>query len=445
MALRVNITSLGCAKNRVDTEVMLGLLRTAGFLVTTRVEEAAVLIVNTCGFITPAKEESIGAILELAQFKETGKCRLLLVGGCLAQGYAPELAADLPEVDGFFGPGEVGDIVRIVREAWQGKRQNRVGPPAYLYDHTTPRVLSTPKHYAYVKITEGCDNRCSYCVIPALRGSLRSRMPDSVAREVQGLVRRGVQEVLLVGQDTTRYGYDQESNAGLADLIPRLAAVPGLKWLRLLYCHPAHFTRRLIEAMAAEAKVCRYVDLPLQHADDEILRQMNRQVTQRQIRELVRELRANLPGIAIRTTFIVGYPGETPAKFQTLLDFLAEMRFDRVGIFTYSREEGTPAGRQKDQIPEAVKEERYHQAMALQQQISYSLQQAWVGREIDVLVEAVLAPGLFRGRSEREAPEVDGHIEFRGKGWRPGQWARVKVTAAGHYDLMGEALNEPGE
>ncbi|WP_243237354.1 30S ribosomal protein S12 methylthiotransferase RimO [Heliobacterium chlorum] len=444
MTVKVNITSLGCAKNRVDTEVMLGLLRDAGYEITHREEDAHVLIVNTCGFILPAKEESINTILELVRFKESGKCQALLVAGCLSQGYSDDLAKELPEVDGFLGPGEVPKVASIVANVLQGKKTIQVGQPDFLYDHTMPRVLSTPFHYAYVKVADGCDNRCGFCMIPNLRGPFRSREEDSVFQEVQSLTERGIQEILLIAQDTTRYGLDRYGDFRLPQLIRRLAPIDGLKWLRLMYCYPAHFTPELIEAMAAEPKVCRYVDLPLQHADDELLRSMNRRSSVAEIRQLVKDLRANLPGMAIRSSFIVGLPGETEEKFQRLLDFLEEMRFDRVGVFTYSREEDTPAGRHLDQVPDEVKEERFHRAMTLQQAISRSIQQEWVGRTIPVLVEEEVSPGLYRGRSEREAPEVDGFIEFKGKDLMSGQWAKVKITSADDYDLMGEEINEPG-
>ncbi|MZP43736.1 30S ribosomal protein S12 methylthiotransferase RimO [Heliobacterium gestii] len=445
LTIKAHITSLGCAKNRVDTEVMMGLLREAGYELTQREEDAQVLLVNTCGFILPAKEESIQTILELARYKETGRCRALLVAGCLPQGYAGELAAELPEVDAFFGPGDVPRVASIVADALGGKRSLEVGRPEFLYDHTMPRVLSTPFHYAYVKVADGCDNRCSYCAIPELRGRFRSRSEESIIQETQSLVDRGIQEALLIAQDTTRFGADRYNEFRLPQLIRNLAPIEGLRWIRLMYCYPSHFTPELIEAMAAEPKVCRYVDLPLQHADDELLQSMNRRASVAEIRRLIQTLRDRLPGLAIRTSFIVGLPGETEEKFQGLLDFLAEMRFDRVGVFTYSREENTPAGQMADQVPEEIKEERYHRAMALQQEISLSIQQEWVGKTLEVLVEEEVAPGIYRGRSEREAPEVDGHIEFRGRQRMVGEWAHVRITAASHYDLMGEAIDEPGE
>ncbi|QGG46923.1 30S ribosomal protein S12 methylthiotransferase RimO [Heliorestis convoluta] len=445
MAIKVNITSLGCAKNRVDTEVMMGILRNAGYDFAHREEDAEVHIVNTCGFILPAKEESIGRILELAALKQTGPCRALLVAGCLSQGYSSDLAKELPEVDIFLGPGEVPQIADLVAKALSGQKLKQVGQPDYLYDHNTPRLLTTPFHYGYLKVADGCDNQCSYCSIPSLRGSFRSRSEDSIIAEAQTLLQRGVQEILLIAQDTTRYGLDRYGSYRLPQLLKKFKEVEGLQWLRLMYCYPNHFTPQIIEAMAADPRICKYVDLPLQHSHDDILQAMNRRGTQKEIKKLIQSLREQLPGIAIRSTFIVGFPGEEEEHFQALLEFMEEMRFDRVGVFTYSQEERTPAGKRHDQIPEEVKEERFHRAMALQQEISLSIQKEWIGKTVKVLIEEEVEPGRYRGRSEREAPEVDGFIEFSGTGLLPGQWAAVKITAAEHYDLIGEVLHESGQ
>ncbi|KAB2954162.1 30S ribosomal protein S12 methylthiotransferase RimO [Heliorestis acidaminivorans] len=445
MATKFNITSLGCAKNRVDTEVMMGLLRSAGYDLAHREEDAEVLIVNTCGFILPAKEESINRILELAALKQSGACRALLVAGCLSQGYSSELADELSEVDIFLGPGEVPQIADLVAKALAGNKFVEVGKPDYLYDHNTPRMLTTPFHYGYLKVADGCDNFCSYCAIPSLRGNFRSRSEESILAEAQNLVQRGVQEILLIAQDTTRYGFDRYGEDRLPQLLHKFREVEDLQWLRLMYCYPDHITPQLIEAMAKDPKICKYIDLPLQHGDDYILQAMNRRGSKQEIKKLVQSLRENIPGIAIRSTFIVGFPGEEESHFQNLLEFMEEMRFDRVGVFTYSQEERTPAGQRLDQVPEEVKEERFHRAMALQQEISLSVQKEWIGKTVKVLIEEEVEQGLYRGRSEREAPEVDGFIEFSGKDLMPGQWATVKIKAAGHYDLMGEALDESGQ
>ncbi|MCW2278514.1 30S ribosomal protein S12 methylthiotransferase RimO [Heliophilum fasciatum] len=446
MTVSIHLASLGCAKNRVDAEVILGQLQGAGYHIVERPDDATVLIVNTCGFILPAKEESIETILDMARYKQEGCCQLLLVGGCLAQGYVDELAPALPEVDGYFGPDDVGQIVAIVNKALGEKLAvPHLASPQFLYDHTMARVLTTPRHYAYIKVADGCDNHCSYCMIPALRGSFRSRDEASVIAEAKALVEQGVQELLLIAQDTTRYGLDKTGEFRLPALLDALAPAVAPAWIRLMYCHPAHFTPAMIEVMARHGNICRYVDLPLQHVDDQILTAMNRRTTQAKIRQLVADLRAAMPGIALRTSLIVGYPGETDTQFQSMLDFLTEMRFERVGVFTYSQEEATPAGQRDDQIPEAIKQERFDRAMAHQQDISLAIQREQMGKILAVLVDEEVEPGRYRGRSHREAPEVDGYIEFTGQGWQPGQVVPVRITAAHHYDLMGEALHEPGE
>lgn len=433
------MVNLGCDKNRVDSEVMLGLLECGGFQLTGE-QDADVIIVNTCAFIQEAKEESIETILELAGYKERGRCRVLLVAGCLAQRYPDELLREIPELDGVVGTGGVGDIVDIVRRAAMGERVREVGPPGFLSRQALPRVLSGSPFTAYLKIAEGCDNRCAYCVIPGLRGSHRSREPDTLTEEAAQLVSGGVRELILVAQDTTRYGSDLGNGATLAGLVTRLVRLKGLEWIRLLYCYPTGITFELVELLCGEPKVCRYLDIPMQHAAEPVLRRMGRKTNRDDLRKLVRFLRHSVPGLAIRSTFMVGFPGETESDFQELLEFLREARLDRAGFFAYSREEGTAASRMPDQVPEAVKQERLERAAAVQRDVSLSLNRARVGSEVPVLVEGRKGRHYY-GRSESDAPDIDGWVFLEAREeLDPGTFVRVRITRAGSYDLWGEIV-----
>ncbi|RJQ28145.1 MAG: 30S ribosomal protein S12 methylthiotransferase RimO [Peptococcaceae bacterium] len=437
---KVGMVSLGCPKNLVDSEIMLGLLEKAGYIVINDEQEADVLIVNTCSFIDDAKEESIKAILETAQNKKRGKCRALLVAGCLAQRYGPELLADLPEVDGIIGTGSVPEIVAAVRQALTGERTVAVAKPGFEYAGGLPRVSSTPPFSAYLKIADGCNNCCSYCVIPDVRGSYRSRPFEDVIEEAADLVNRGVREIILVAQDTTAYGIDRYGRYRLAGLLRQLAAIDGLRWLRFLYTYPTRLGQDLIEVIAGEPKICRYLDVPLQHASDGVLSRMNRQMRQKDIRQLIERLRSALPGLVLRTSFIVGFPGETKSEFQELLDFMAEVKFERAGVFTYSREEGTAAALMSGQVDEQKKDERQERAMLLQQEISYARNRAMIGKIITVLVEGAAAEkkGVFWGRSEADAPAIDGVVYVKtGKELAPGDFVQVLVKEAYPYDLGG--------
>lgn len=443
MSLRVGVVSLGCVKNLVDTELMLGLLDRAGFEITSNQNDADVLIVNTCGFITEAKEESISTILKMARSKVTGRCRVLLVAGCLAQRYGRELLDEMPEVDGVMGTGDVSLVVEVVRRTLAGERVGEIGPPGFLHTYRFPRVRATAPHLAYVKIAEGCDNRCAYCAIPAIRGPYRSRRLEDIEAEVRSLAAAGVKEIIIVAQDTTRYGYDLYGRLALPDLLRRLVAADGLQWIRLMYCYPDEVTEELIEVMAAEKKICRYIDLPLQHASDEILKRMNRRGTRRDIESLIRNLRSAIEGLTLRTTFIVGLPGEEERHFQELLEFMAEVKFERVGIFKYSPEEGTPAADMPGQVPEEVKKERFKRAMKLQRTISMSHNRSRIGLVMPVLVEAWdERRKMYRGRSEGDAPEVDGNVYLTApKPLRAGEMVNVRITAAREYDLVGELVS----
>lgn len=438
----VGLISLGCPKNLVDSEVMLGMLRDANYHITNQETAADVLIVNTCGFIESAKEESIRHIFELAQHKEKGKCRALIVTGCLAQRYHKELMEEIPEIDALVGPGQISSIVDVIQGCLaDGQRKAHINEPLYIYDEHAPRLLSTPHYTAYVKIAEGCDNRCAYCAIPDIRGNFRSRTLESVEAEVRKLVGQGVKEIILIAQDTTRYGLDLYGEYRLAELIKRLSPIAGLEWIRLLYCYPNRFTQELIEVIAQTPNVCKYIDLPMQHAADDILKAMKRPVDQQQARELIENLRSKIPKIVIRTSFIVGFPGETEQQFVDLLKFMEEVQFDRAGVFTYSQEEGTPAAEMANQVPEKIKEERYHRAMLLQREISLKRNQQRIGEKVEVLVEEVIdaAKMVYAGRSAYDAPEIDGTVEFTSpRTLQPGDLVIVKINRALEYDLMGE-------
>lgn len=441
MPVKVGLVSLGCPKNLVDSEVMLGLIKNAGYEITGREREAEVLIVNTCSFINDAKEESIKTILELARHKEKGRCRAVLVAGCLAQRYHEELLGEMPEVDGIIGTGSVSRMPEVIRRVLHGERVKLVESPGYLHTGESPRVQATPGYTAYLKIAEGCDNFCAYCTIPQVRGPYRSRNPQDVLHEAAAMAKTGVKEIILVAQDTTRYGSDLAESITLAGLLAQLVKIEGIEWFRLMYTYPSLFTDELIEIISSSSKVCRYLDLPLQHASESVLRRMKRPWKSIDTTNLLEKLRTSIPGIALRTSFIVGFPGETEEEFQELLDFMREVRFDHVGIFTYSREEGTSASELPGQLPEEVKQERKDRAMTLQQQISLVRNTAKIGQSIVVLVETPdhTRQGIYVGRGEGDAPDIDGRVYFHSeKRLEPGAFVKVFVKEAREYDLIGE-------
>ncbi|MCG9968176.1 30S ribosomal protein S12 methylthiotransferase RimO [Pelotomaculum terephthalicicum JT] len=443
MSVKIGLVSLGCPKNLVDSEIMLGILKKDGFTVTNREKEADVLIINTCSFINDAKEESINTILELARLKEEGSCKAILVTGCMAQRYPKELTDEMPEIDGLLGTGTIREIAGAVKDVLTGKKVSLVRAPGFLCDANLPRLTSTPPHTAFLKIAEGCDNCCSYCVIPQIRGPLRSRPVDDIACEAAHLAAGGVKELVLVAQDTTRYGVDLYGKPALVDLLKQLAALDGPVWLRILYAYPDLLTDELIELMMSEKKVCRYLDLPLQHASNEVLKRMNRRGSPAEIIRLVEKLRSALPGITLRTSFITGFPGETEADFLELLDFMREIKFDRVGVFTYSQEEHTAAAKMPDQIPEEVKSERRDRAMAVQQKISLERNMKKIGSVIPVLIEGFHSIGGLKyfGRSEGDAPDIDGKVYIMSEvKLNPGDIVQVSVVDAAEYDLTGELV-----
>lgn len=441
--MKAGFISLGCSKNLVDTEVMLGELRAHGIELTTDPAQADILIVNTCAFIQSAKEESITTVLNMADYKESGRCRSLIVAGCLGQRYKQELLDELPEADAILGTGAWGRIMEAVEETLKGHRVVIAGDDDTLYDEKTPRIRTTPGYTAYVKIAEGCDNRCAFCAIPQIRGRFRSRRIEDICGEVRQLTEQGVREVVLIAQDSTLYGKDIYGKPSLARLLRELVKVPQLKWVRTMYCYPKFFTDELIDVYASEPKVCKYVDLPLQHADDAVLRSMNRPDTREQIEALLKKLRERIPGVTIRSTFIVGFPGETEEQFQNLKQFLKEQRLDKVGVFTYSREEDTAAYDMSDQVPEEIMQERYHDLMSMQSKISEEVNQGLEGKELEVLVEGrdEEQPSICVGRSYREAPDVDGQVYVENdKDSQPGDMIRIRVLQGFTYDIVGEAL-----
>jgi len=443
MKYKVSLVSLGCPKNLVDAEVMLGHLPPERFEIVLDEAEADVIIVNTCSFIKEAKEESVETILDVADYKNTGNCKLLVVSGCLPQRYRDELAGELPEVDLFMGTADAPRIIELLENSLAGGGQvEAVGLPEYLYDHTTPRVKSSPHYSAYVKIAEGCANHCSYCIIPQLRGMLRSRTIPSVVEEVRNLVAQGVREVNLIAQDITAFGADREDGTRIEDLLRELVKIEELNWVRLLYAYPDGISDELIELMATEAKICNYLDVPLQHIDDGVLALMNRRVDEQGIRDLLQRIRTRIPDLTLRTSFIVGFPGETGEQFDKLLEFVREGHFERVGVFRYSREEGTPAAALAEQVPERTKKSRYTKLMKAQARVSFRKNRALVGRKEAVLVEGYSEETdlLLQGRSVRQAPDVDGLVYITAGQAEVGDIVQLLITDSSEYDLIGEIV-----
>jgi ribosomal protein S12 methylthiotransferase len=441
---KIYVLSLGCPRNLVDSEVLIGKLKEEGFSMSESAEGSEVAIVNTCAFIEDARKESIDHILQLAEMKKSGMIKRLVVTGCLSQRYPSELMDEIKEIDGIFGTSDFLNIPGRLDLISRGERLREVGPdPRYLYDHTQKREILTAPYSVYVKIQEGCSNRCSYCVIPDLKGPRRSREISSIVREVGSLRENSpVKEIVLIGQDTTSFGMDTHAGSGLAALLREVSAVMDGGWVRLLYTHPAHFSDELIDTMASAKNICRYVDLPIQHINDGILKKMNRRVTRKDITGLIGRIRQGLEGVVLRTSVIVGFPGETEDDIDELIDFLERTRFDRLGAFIYSREDGTPAGSMPGQVPLKTKQQRFDRVMRLQQRISQENNEKLLGSRFEVLVEEPepSSPGLFSARSYMDAPEVDGVIYIKGDGLETGQFADVRITGAAEYDLTGEAV-----
>ena len=408
-------------------------------------DQADIIVINTCGFILPAKEEALEIILTLAEEKkESGRELKLIVAGCLAQRYGKEMLAEIPEVDLVIGTGEVGRIIHHLQQLNTARNQRSavITKPDFLMNSRHDRILSADTATAYLKISDGCSNYCTYCAIPSIRGKARSRQPDDILKEAQKLVGRGIREIILIGQDTTAYGRDLKNRPKLSLLLSDLASLPGVNWIRLLYTHPAHITASVLEAVAGHPKICRYIDLPVQHIDNTVLSAMNRRVSSERIREIINLARSIMPDVTLRTSLIVGFPGETSKRFERLLDFVQEARFDHLGVFTYSREEGTPAAKMPSRISEKEKEKRRDLIMAQQADISYAINRKWIGSVQEVLIEekSDREGFAFLGRCRRQAPEVDGITFIRNHNAEIGRIIKCKITAADHYDLYGEIL-----
>jgi len=434
------IINLGCPKNQVDSEVISGILARQ-FEITADPAQAHIILVNTCGFIEEAKAESIETILEMVQFKIQGICEKVYAVGCLAQRYGKALLKDIPELDGVLGDGDLEKIPLFLENPGQEKLLTVRQEQDFIYSHEMPRIRLSPPYFAYVKVAEGCDNCCSYCAIPKIKGKYRSRPIESIVAEITQLAREGVKEIALIAQDTTRYGSERYGASRLPELLKEIAKIQGLEWIRLLYCYPDAFSEELIEIMANEPKICKYVDLPLQHADDDILAKMNRRNTCREAEELINKLRRRIPDIFIRSTFITGFPGETEEQFNNLCRFVQRIGFDRLGVFAYSREEGTPAAAMAGQIPAKIRKARRDELMALQATVAEQVQKKRIGKTMKVILEEEISPNHWIGRTEGDAPEIDGLIYLKIPNVHlPGDIIEARITEADSYDLKGEGL-----
>jgi len=454
---KIGFVSLGCPKNLVDSEVMMGQLQKHGYELTTDREQADVMVVNTCGFIQSAKEESINTILEMAELKDSANLKRLVVAGCLVERYRQDLLTQLPEVDAVLGTSEIEKIVAAVdpaaaaaqdaafvaSNAWMTR-----GLPTYLYDENSPRVLATQKHFAYVKIAEGCDHTCAFCAIPQMRGKYRSRRAGSIVREAEQLAEQGVKELILISQDSTQYGLDLGIKDGLADLLRALARVVGIEWIRVMYTYPNSLSDATLQVMAGEPKVCSYLDMPLQHASAAVLKRMRRGGNRQLLEKLLKRAKETVPGIALRTTFIVGFPGETDADFEELLAFVREIEFDRVGVFTYSDEEGTHGFELDEKVPARVMRARRAKLMREQAKISKRKNKALLGRRFRALLEGVSQETdlLLQARLESQAPEVDGHVLINdvpdGFAGKAGDFIEIEITEAHEYDLVARVIED---
>lgn len=442
--MKILCISLGCDKNLVDTEMMLGLLTRDGYTFTDNEQEADIIVINTCCFINDAKEESVNTILEMAELKKTGSCKALIVTGCMAQRYKQEIIDEIPEVDGILGTSTYDEISRVLKRALDGESVSCFHDLDALPEVDAERVITTGGYYAFLKIAEGCDKHCTYCIIPSLRGNYRSVPMERLVKEATQLADKGVRELILVAQETTLYGNDLYGKKMLPELLHRLAEIPGIYWIRIQYCYPEEITDELIEAIKTEEKVCNYLDIPIQHASDHILKKMGRRTNQEQLRQMIGKLRREIPDIALRTTMISGFPGETDEDHEELMAFVDEMEFDRLGVFAYSAEEDTPAASFPDQVSQELKEERRDEVMELQQEIAFDKSASMVGRVLDVMIEGKVADEpAYVGRTYMDAPNVDGYIFVNsGELFVSGDFVRVKVTGSSDYDLIGEVYDE---
>jgi ribosomal protein S12 methylthiotransferase len=441
MTEKVKVVTLGCEKNLVDSEIMSGLVFGRGYELVNDKEEATVIIVNTCGFIDAAKEESVNTILDMADLKQTGQLKALIVSGCLTQRYKKELMKEMPEIDGIVGTGDFDKINEIIEDALAGKKPILVGNPVFNYDKPLPRRVTTPRYTAYVKIAEGCDNACTFCSIPIMRGNFRSRSMESIVAEVEQLALQGVREISLIAQDSTNYGTDLYDGFMLPVLLDKVSEVAGIEWVRLHYAYPGFFTDELIDTIARNPKICKYVDMPLQHSEDVILKRMRRPGRQQDTRVLIEKIRSRIPNVSLRTSLIVGFPGETDQDFENLMQFVREVEFDRLGVFAYSQEQDTPASRLPDQVSEEIKEYRANIIMEIQRGISNLRNGNRVGQTVDVLIEKYDGRNdVYVGRSQYDAPEIDGEVFVKGTQLKIGEITKVRITHSFEFDLSGEVV-----
>ena len=441
--LKIALESLGCSKNLVDAEIMMGILNEKGYRLTGDFDEADVIIVNTCGFIESAKQESIDTILDFADLKQTGNLKLLIVTGCLAQRYADELKEEIPKIDAIVGTGSYQNIDEIIGKLKEEHQIVSLNNIEFAYDETLPRYVSTPSHMAYLKIGEGCDNKCTYCIIPKLRGKYRSRKMEDIISEAKKLAEMGVKELIVIAQDTTKYGVDLYGEERLAELLEELAQIDGFKWIRVMYSYPESITEKLVNVISKYDNICNYFDMPIQHASNRILKLMNRKTTKEDIMSKVEMIRNIIPDATLRTSIIVGFPGETDEDFEELVDFVKEVEFDKLGVFTYSREEDTPADRLPNHIEEEVKLERQERLMLVQQAISEQKNNQKIGNKYEVLVEEQIEDNVYIGRTMYDAEEIDAIVYIKSiRNLQVGEFVDVVITDALEYDLMGVLEDE---
>ncbi len=442
--MKILLVSLGCDKNLVDSEVMLGMLAEKGYTFTNDEAEAEIAVVNTCCFINDAKEESVNVILEMAELKKSGQLKALIVTGCLAQRYQKEIREEIEEVDAIIGTSAIDKIAETIEDAIAGESREHVLPLDGKLSGNRKRMVTTGGHYAYLKIAEGCNKHCTYCIIPAIRGEYRSVPMEELTAEAETLVAGGVKELILVAQETTLYGLDLYGEKKLPELLSRLCRIPGLYWIRILYCYPEEITDDLIRVIKQEEKICHYLDIPVQHGSDSVLKRMGRKTDGEQIRNMVKKLRKNIPDICLRTTLITGFPGETEKDHEMLMEFVDEMEFDRLGVFTYSPEEGTPASLMPDQVGEDVKEKRRDAIMELQQEIAYEAAGKMEGKSVDAMIEGKIADeDAYVARTYKDAPNVDGYLFIHtDRQLMSGDFVKVRITGSYEYDLIGEICDE---
>ena len=441
--LKIALESLGCSKNLVDAEIMMGILNKKGYKLVGDFEEADIILVNTCGFIESAKQESIQTILELAQLKETANLKLLIVTGCLAQRYSDELKEEIPEIDAIVGTGSYQNIDEIIANLEKENHIVSLNDIDFVYNEDLPRYVSTPSHMAYLKIGEGCDNKCTYCIIPKLRGKYRSRKMEDIIKEAKELAQRGVKEVVVIAQDTTKYGFDLYGKDSLPELLEELAQIEGLKWIRIMYSYPESITEELVKVIKKYDNICNYFDMPIQHASNRILKLMNRKTTKEDILSKVEMIRSHIPDATIRTTIIVGFPGETEEDFKEVLDFAKLVKFDRLGAFAYSREEDTPADKLPNHLEDDVKNDRRDKLMLVQRQISQELNEKKIGNIYEVLIEEQIEHNVYIGRTQGDAEEIDSIVYVKSiDKLNAGDFVTVKINNALEYDLMGDVINE---